>query len=470
MNNKINKKIKQVEKIISEEITRQDIIDKNRFFKYILKNQSSILSILALIALTAPLLLRYLQNRDIIGGPETYYLLTSSPYNFLQYTPNYILNFLPLVLGLSTVFLFIRIAKIKDLPARLTFFIALFTILSPAFIYTFSTLGTYSFGFPLLLLGIILLNSKKTKLLAWIPLFLLPLIDLLTTSIALIYLIFFVLKSSKKQKKVFLVTAIGLALVTLMLAATIHNIDIKLAAGPFFLESMLSGLLSDFGGNIGIGSFVFVLAIIGLLFSWKKKNYLHLYVLAAISVAAFVYNSHSIFYLSLTATVFSTIAFITLFQRKWVLDNLKALAFYLLLLGVLFSAISYVDRVAPFSPTLDEIEILQWMDLNIPKDAKIASFTSNSYRISFFAKREPISFHHSSLKDINLTNQIFEATYVQDLFPILEQNEIFYFYINKKMKQKLLKDQGFLFLLQNERFKFMHSHGEHEVWMFNKGD
>ena len=103
-------------------------------------------------------------------------------------------------------------------------------------------------------------------------------------------------------------------------------------------------------------------------------------------------------------------------------------------------------------------------------DAKIASFTSNSYRISFFAKREPISFHHSSLKDINLTNQIFEATYVQDLFPILEQNEIFYFYINKKMKQKLLKDQGFLFLLQNERFKFMHSHGEHEVWMFNKGD
>ena len=79
----------------------------------------------------------------------------------------------------------------------------------------------------------------------------------------------------------------------------------------------------------------------------------------------------------------------------------------------------------------------------------------NEYFIRYFAKRSVVS-----------DPKILAATYINELFPLLEENNISIIYITKDMRRKLTEEQGFLFLLKNERFKLAHASKEAEVWLF----
>ena len=67
-----------------------------------------------------------------------------------------------------------------------------------------------------------------------------------------------------------------------------------------------------------------------------------------------------------------------------------------------------------------------------------------------------------------MTQNISTALYIQDLFPLLEQEYITYIYLTPAMKRQLPPEQGLRFLLKNERFKLVYSSEDTEIWFFRQ--
>jgi len=83
--------------------------------------------------------------------------------------------------------------------------------------------------------------------------------------------------------------------------------------------------------------------------------------------------------------------------------------------------------------------------------------------------RKPVfSLHQDYHQDSQLSQEIFNAFYIDELFPLLEKNEVSIIYVSEDMKRQLPTQQEFLFLLQNERFKLLYFSEEVEVWSFEE--
>ena len=50
----------------------------------------------------------------------------------------------------------------------------------------------------------------------------------------------------------------------------------------------------------------------------------------------------------------------------------------------------------------------------------------------------------------------------------MENHGISIIYLTPEMKEKLPKEQGFIFLLKNEKFILIHSKNDIEVWKYKK--
>ena len=104
------------------------------------------------------------------------------------------------------------------------------------------------------------------------------------------------------------------------------------------------------------------------------------------------------------------------------------------------------------------------------KNGAILSAPENSYYIQYFTGEKTVFNLHQGeyRKEQELAQKIFMATYIEDLFPLLEDNNVSLIYLSSKMKENLPPNQGLIFLLQNERFKLLYSSENTEVWSFIK--
>ena len=187
----------------------------------------------------------------------------------------------------------------------------------------------------------------------------------------------------------------------------------------------------------------------------------------------YIYRPEILFFLIILSTVFTTIGFIKIFEEKWRLPSLKKFTFLLLLLGIVFSTLAYLDRIPQSSPTVTETAALTWMKENIPKNEIVFSFPENSYYILYLSEHKPFYALNDPDNEAQKANDsigISSALYIEDLFPLLEQHNISLIYITKDMKSRLPEKQGLLFLLKNEKFKLIYFNQEVEVWRFKKDD
>ncbi len=68
-------------------------------------------------------------------------------------------------------------------------------------------------------------------------------------------------------------------------------------------------------------------------------------------------------------------------------------------------------------------------------------------------------------KHTELNTRLLENTDINEFITLLEENHLSIIHITKEMKK--IYENGFIILLQNERFKLIHSHGDYEVWAFS---
>ena len=473
---------------IDKHLTKQEVIStKNVYLSHLVKHQKKYLILLLLIVLGIPLFSNYLQDEPLIMGGESYFHLSQteviSNYTFYywplkiinSFLPEQLLFLTPLFFAICSILMFIEVMKKTNFTMRSTFFFLTLLIISPAFIFTFITISAYSLSIFSILLGFLLLSKKKKgwQYLSLVPFVMVTLIDIYSTFLLLLLLgiyLYFEEKRGKKEeiKKLKTIKSIFIIIITLTIVNfLIFNLNIF--QGPFHNQQLIPDLLSDLGGLSGINFFTLLLSLIGLSITWKKKGFSFAYIILPFTIMAYIFNTQTILYLTIILTFFATVGITKLFERNWNLVALKRFTFFILVLGLLFSTITYLERVSDNSPTKSEIEVLTWMNNNIPIEKVVFSDPENSYFINYFAEQRPFyQLNEKRFFKKEQTQGILSALYIDELFPLLEQNEIKTIYISEKMNSKLSKEQGLLFLLKNERFKIVHSYEGNEVWEFKK--
>ncbi|MEW5896433.1 MAG: hypothetical protein AB1668_01965 [Nanoarchaeota archaeon] len=476
----------------------QDLIDQNKYFLHLLKHQKKyLLSLLTLIFLVH-IINSTINNKPLLTGGESYYYLAKlSPLynpltNIISRAPDWLLFFLPFVIVFLSIILWLWLAKKLLLQEKVVFFFVLFLILSPAFIFSFISLSGYSFFIFLTLLGFTLLmqESKTAQALSLAPFIAATFFDTYSAILLLVLLTgyYFSSKTSKISSKTSPKksvhngsvagkrTAKGKMLLPLIISCTIalaifncFFLKIPFIEGPFHVQKTIPDLVSDMGGLSGVSLFLIILAIIGLLLFWKRKN-IFAYIMLLAVIPPYFFNTNTIIFFSIMVAFFAAAGFVKLFENKWTIISLKNITFFLLFLGIIFSAVAYLDRTAEYSPLSNDQEALTWVKENTPENLVVLSDSEYSYYIKYFSAREPIHYLNSKdyKENLNLTNSIFSSLYIQELFPLLEENNVSIIYVTETMKKTLPKEQGFLFLLKNERFKLIHSSGSAEVWTFEK--
>lgn len=453
----------------------QDLITPgNKLFQKLLLHQKLLLLLATLILLTVPLFL-FNTPQPLLRGPESYYhLLQAAEIDLLEwmYYPLHlasslpqILLVLPLLLGISFTVLFLYFARRVDISPQFTFFFLLFLFLSPSFIYSYTTISAHSFFIVLALASLVLLLSPKKyfRYAAIVPLLAATHIDIFSSLLLFAMIIIVALHLKEKRKEITILVALPL-LIAIVNALLLNQ---PLMQGPFHQENHLVDLLSDFGGLKGISIFTFLLALIGAALTWKKKSYVFLSIFIPFLMLGYIYNTEITLYIAILTSAFAAIAFVKIFERQWKIPNLKQVTFLLLLLGIMFTTLSFYDRISLVGPSTEDAAALTWLKENNDDEGIIFSIPENSYAIEYFSGYPALYYYHNQ-QHYEAYQAILNATYITELFPLLEENNISIIYINSKVQQQFPADQGLLFLLKNERFKMIHSQNQTQVWMFQE--
>jgi len=367
---------------------------------------------------------------------------------------------IPLVLSVLTLWLCYSVTKKLGIDTRKRFLLLFFLIISPAFIYTFTILNHYSLVIFLLLVGFwLFLREGPIRYLSFLFFGAITFFDLFSSLLLLGLLLIYLVQTKNKKGIKFLIGGIvGLAFVNILLGKSF-------LLGPYIGENFLMDLFSDLGGLFGFSLFLGVLGLVGLVVTWKKEKMYLLYFLFIFLVIVSAVRSSVLIYLNFLIVLFAAKGFNYLMEREWRLEVIKQISLFLLLLGVVFSSLSYVDGLIEIGPS---VEMKDSLMLLRGSNRLVLSHPSDSYLIDYFSEASAFVRYSDGdyLEKMKIVKDIFNSTYISQTFPLLEENKIDYILLSPKVKEELDEGAGLLFVLQNERFKKIYDHENIEIWKF----
>ncbi len=536
------------------------MITEKEFISKVLRREREIIFSLAFFFLALLLLMRFLAGNPLSYGEESFlhianinnvlegsapwfslniFELFLIPFHFLL--PLHLLFIVPILLSFSSLTLYFWHSRRLDLPKKENFFFLLFLVLSPAFLYHSSTLSFYSFFsfFFLFLLWLLEQNNKKYSMIAVPLFFLLPSLGLLSGILGLLLLLaynsfrrtassrlepkkisrkapFSKVKRSKKSEGEFIDLARQSLQISKESSLLFRLALFSLVTGMlffFFLPGgglFLSGspsveLMSDFGSKSGVSFIVLFLTLVGLALFWRTKRSVFLYTSMIVTTMAFLINVKQLYPLTVLCIAFAAISFNALQERKWQLKKIKQYSLLLILLSMLFSTVTYLDRVDSFDPNDEVFSLLFWLEEEseglefLGHDGKVLAIKENRAYIEALTPYETWEKEEEknwlrvpSLSKImqggvdnvgsaessgdlegdeeDLEEVLFSTLYPRHLFPLLEENEIAFIYVDPKTRELHSEERGLLFALRNENFKLLYEREGYELWLFAGGE
>ena len=382
----------------------------------------------------------------------------------LDYTDFYI-RFLPFILSFLNLILIISILKKICNDNQQIFLTLLFFIASPFFIYTYGTYNETALPvFFLLISANFLLRNKY--LISTIPLAL-SFLSNQNFFIAIILLLV-ILYDRLKGKSVLipLITITGITYIyTFVNNPVIENFS------PF---SILSLYISDFGLYAGLGIFNIILAFMGILISWeRKKDYSIIYFSLISLFISVLYNKNMLVFIHIMLAYFSGYAFTKIYNSKWQSSILKNYLLLLIVCGVIFSTVSYMNKFSSEGPNNDEIISLKWLS---DKEGNVLSHHKYGFLIDYYSGKKTYTdqrYYYNSKDKLKIRNaeKIFATRNLDEVSSFLINENIKYIWINEEMKSGLVwrkTDEGILLLLKNsDSFTLAYKRNEVEIWQFN---
>ena len=469
--------------------------------------QKQILFFSLLASLTLLLLIpaiRFLSNTPVLPGDAPYYHtrmaeyirensiptqdpLIQRPYVLqpfhliLSLTNNIYLSsiLITLSVGLLSIIVFYFILKKLEIDLFKISVILLVLILSPLFIFLFSIPNQYAIAILLILLGFLFFIKEKYF---FIPSFIIfavmPFFGILPSMISICLLLIYTINNKSKLKYFYATTAaILIILLAYYLPFIFHHGLPQIT--EFTRANMLTNLIADLGSNIGFGIFNLLLALVGLYTLWKIKKQITAYLVLFFLIFLSYYLPQINIYLSFIAAIFAGYGFVSIIKMKWKIDLIKKLTIILIICGLLFSTLSYINRFSHALPNKETIQSLEWLKENSATTDIIFSHHTKGQWIQAFSQRPVIldsEIHYTPYLNtrFNDSNTTFYSRNLKATKPVLDKYNIKYIYIDQEMKQGQVwtrKEQGLLFLFRNEEtFKQVYTKEGIEIWEVLKQD
>ena len=363
--------------------------------------------------------------------------------------------FLPGILFFASFILFYFILDGMNVPFRIKLFSMFLLGLSPISLFASSSFLSAQFGVLFVLFGyFIFLNYSAIWSL--IPFIIAMSQDIFNLVIIFILLGYHAWKTDFKNSHRLVFAVLGI------LAVFIHPFQIEPLP-----ETGIFTLITDLGSIIGVGIFTILLLIIGIYNLWEEK-YMHLgqYLLLAIGLILWVsLGNFAAFYLNFIFAYISAWGLEYLLESKWESALFKKFTTIVLICGLLFSFLSYANRLVTSQPDMSIKEAAEWIKNYSPKDSVILSIPSRGFWIEYFGKRLAFSTTQNS-KESEI-NSFFYAHNVDRVIPTLKANNIRYIWIDKEMKNEIWskEDEGLLLLFKNkEHFKKVYDEKGVQIW------
>ena len=409
-----------------------------------------------IVVLGAALLVSALLQRTTPFVEESFQQLastlsfTATPYTFLSLLP--FTHWLPVIFGVLTLVLGLLLGK--KYPKTAVLGAVVLCILSPLFVTSFTWNNPYAFIIFLNMLGLYLFSTKYRMwgvlpylLLAWSGL--VPFIG----SMVLYWLVF-----EKKHISLHILPFIVFLLHQLFTFSL-----------PLFLFSP-SRIFSDFGSVIGIGIFGLVLVVVGLVKYWNMAKGKMLVIILLLFAALFI--REATYFLLPVFSVLGGYGLAKLYRQKWVIPLLKNLTLFLLILGVVFSTISFQSRISDFPPSAKTVLGIQYLEGQEPGNV-LTHYTRGSW-ISAYSQKEPVLSLQPKKEwkrvrgDVNALFSTYDLVGAKN---ILSSYNVSYILVDAEMKGGLVWDEEeqFLFLLEESAvFTTIYENENVTVYRYNE--
>lgn len=409
-----------------------------------------------------------------------------NPYHFILALSSFVFGFglaskiIPFILGILSVTFFYLVLKNLGLDEVRTFFVCLILILSPIFIYTFSSSSHFAIIIFLNILGFYFF-IKKQRIFTFLAIFTFATIPFFNFFNALVtwILLFTYTVSARINKKKFYFVSFGITTRTIIYHLYIFY-KFGLPQKPSFIPTMvIHNSVSDLGAVIGFSFFTILLALVGLVVTWKKRRELYyIYILALLLlISSFYFGGYSNIYLNFILVILAGYGFFFLMDRKWQIKIIKNTSLLIIICGIVFSMVSYITRFSNMQPDPVEIKSLEWLKHNSKESDVVLSHYSNGFWIEYFANRpvildEYFDYINNLEQRYADSGKIFYSRSLKTTTKLLDENDIRYIWINRPMKEGLVwseSNQGLLFLFSNEEtFKRVYSDSGIEIWEYIK--
>jgi hypothetical protein len=165
--------------------------------------------------------------------------------------------------------------------------------------------------------------------------------------------------------------------------------------------------------------------------------------------------------------------FLRLAERDWSLPMLKNLTLIIIVCGVIFSTISYADRMIDAEPSPETLHSLELLEKASKAGEIVLTHPKYGYYIESVANRKVFA---DSLSTDNydqnflykVVDSIFTSRSLEDTETLLRTYNIRFVWITPQMKQGLVwnkEEEGLLFLLEkSETFKKVYSTYDYDIW------
>jgi len=450
--------------------------------------------IIGVILVITPLLARLSADSPLMPGSESYFNLRMAnaisenpimkedslqerPYNFNLY--HYLLAFalkfvseqelvifsiLPSLL--SVILLYFTFLKF-GFSIEKSLLVIMVYIFSPIFTFVSTTLTPHTLSMFLLALSLYLYSFEGNygrTFWYFVPASLLVITDF---SVFLVFILAFFIYSmyvSGNFKEPLWLLGVG-AFIGVLFNVLFNYVPLLKLSENFSLVNYIT----DFGAMMGYSFFVLLLAFVTIVLFWNrgfKTNLAHLFVIALLIFSMLSPGARIV--VNIILVIYAGIALDFFIRRKWIVDILRDLTILILISSLLFSSISYGNRITTMEPTQSTVDALEMIKQD-RRQGKVLSLPENGFIIEYFAQKstyiDEMSYHYEGYDEkLSVAAQIFNSKSPTKTKELLSQNNITYVYLDPKMKSD--KYGIFLVLKVSENFINLGEFEGRESWLY----
>jgi hypothetical protein len=418
-----------------------------------MKLEQKLLIAVSAFVLILPTLLRFNQP---MPGIETYYYIKQ-----FSYVPELVMRLAPPILGLVSSFLFYSFCRKVGLSEQTSYIAVVLLMVSGPMIYVSNN---FTLHFMLLLINfsafyLVAQNSNKTSIMS-IPLFLLTLFFREYAFITALGLLVYYL-TTKNSKRLCTVMFILLTVASLSLLP-----DNLMLPSQGYIQS----LVSDFGGDAGIGASALIVAVFGFLITWREKHkFTYTYAAVILLLWSVNYMFFSTIYLNIAVVLFAAVALQALLDKSWELTFIKQISLLALVCTFMFSAVSFVNRTAHEDPSDAVVRSLLFLKTKEP--GVVFSHPSKGFWIQHYSGMQTFSDRLTVNAELERSSaDLYYSRSYANSTKLMNQAGIKYIWIDTKMKNGQVwtkPDQGLLFLFEDKTlFSRIYGKDSIEIWQY----